>query len=134
MEWVWTAVFFVVLGTMAFGASRIEPHWVAKDRSRFIANAQPLDQHHAPRGRWREVRAMFLPDGALQISQRRRVAATKPPAEIWTVVCRTADPPRRGVIGFLLKSRDSTGAATHLVIRVPKSSKVLDALDAIASY
>ncbi|HET9666094.1 MAG TPA: hypothetical protein VFP09_05040, partial [Desertimonas sp.] len=42
-------------GGLYYLSSRIEPHWVAKDQSRFLTVAEELDQHGMPIGRKRDV-------------------------------------------------------------------------------
>ena len=57
---LWLLGAVVVCGGLYLLASRIEPHWVAKDGSRFLTTAQPIDRSGHNIGRKREVRVAFL--------------------------------------------------------------------------
>ena len=63
-------VAIVVCGGLFFIASRMEPHCVAKDGTRFITTSQLIDRVGETIGRRREVRVALLPDGGLLVSRR----------------------------------------------------------------
>ena len=58
-------------------SSRIEPHWVAKDQSRFLTVAEELDQHGIRIGRKRDVRVHIDEESEALLAQPTLV----PPAE-----------------------------------------------------
>ena len=76
---------FVLVAAVCVGmvvvAIRIEPHWVARDGSRFLTTAQPMDRLGRIIGRRREVRVSFLPEGRLMVSRRALVRSS-------SAVCR----------------------------------------------
>ncbi|MEZ5248022.1 MAG: hypothetical protein R2713_02050 [Ilumatobacteraceae bacterium] len=63
MEYVWLALAVAVMVFLAWVGFRIEPHWVSKDRSRFICNAQLLTEQGEPVGRFRETKILVEPTG-----------------------------------------------------------------------
>ena len=58
---LWTLGAIVVCAGMFFIASRMEPHWVAKDGTRFITTSQLIDRFGQTIGRRREVRVAAPP-------------------------------------------------------------------------
>ena len=58
-------------GGLYYLSSRIEPHWVSKDQSRFLTVAQDLDQHGVPIGRRRDVRVHIDDESDALIVSRR---------------------------------------------------------------
>jgi hypothetical protein len=122
---LWLLGAIVVCGGMFLVASRIEPHWVAKDGSRFLTTAQPIDRSGRNIGRKREVRVAFLPDGALLVS-RRSIARTK--SGVWRIEARSPHPPRGRQI-YLLREIPPDPDGDLLAIRLPANSKVVPALD-----
>jgi hypothetical protein len=146
MDWLWVTLVVGGLVGMAWLAARIEPHWVSKDGERFICNGQRLSAQFIPEGRWREVRAAVMQDGAVLIGRRRRLTArargsrsatTAAPVasggEFWTVTGRAPTSPRKSLVAFVLRRRDDTGAWSHLVVRVPGKSRAVATLDRISA-
>jgi hypothetical protein len=125
---LWAVVTFAVLGGLTYVGYSMEPHWVSKDGSRMMCVGQLLDEQHQPIGRWREVRAARLPDGAWHVSQRRRIAARSLPGEYWTVEGEMPSPKSKRT-QFVLRGRDSSGAATTLILRIPSSSRAVALLN-----
>ena len=117
----------VVCGGLYFFSTRIEPHWVAKDQSRFLTVAQELDHHGLPLGRRRDVRVHFDPGGeALLVSRRSWLRAS--PA-VWTVKSRSAT--GRGRYVYVLRPAAKMGDVALLALRLPQRSKVVPRLDAL---
>ena len=120
---------FVVVAAVCIGmvvlAIRIEPHWVAKDGSRFLTTAQPMDRLGRIIGRRREVRVSFLPDGRLMVSRRALVRSS-------SAVCRLeakSPHPPKGRQVYLLRTMAADDDGELLALRVPAKSKVVPALD-----
>jgi hypothetical protein len=117
----------VVCGGLYYLSTRIEPHWVAKDQSRFLTIAQELDHHGLPLGRRRDVRVHFDPGGeALLVSRRSFV---RPNPALWTVKTRSAT--GRGRYVYVLRPVTKMGDVALLALRVPQGSKVVPRLDAL---
>lgn len=117
---------------------RIEPHWVAKDGSRFLTMAQELDRWSTPVGRRREVRVgIDRAAGLLDISLRSLVGLR---AGRWRVSAKAPDPPRGRAVYFLdlvggdalSRGRRAEPPPTKLALRLPAKSKVIPVLDAMA--
>ncbi|MCB1000114.1 MAG: hypothetical protein KDB40_12525 [Acidimicrobiales bacterium] len=128
MEYVWLALAVAVMVFLAWVGFRIEPHWVSKDRSRFICNAQLLTEQGEPVGRFRETKILVEPTGELLVDQRklfrRRMSA-------WRLVAESDDPPRRRAV-FLLRGHDAQHRPAMLAVRVPATSPIVPTLRDIA--
>jgi hypothetical protein len=112
-------------GGLYYLSSRIEPHWVAKDQSRFLTVAQDLDQHGVPVGRRRDVRVHIDDDSdALLVSRR---SFLRPSSSVWTVKSRSAA--KRGRNVYVLRPASPTADVAFLSLRVPQRSKVVPRLD-----
>lgn len=120
VDYVWLALAVALMAGLAWVGFRIEPHWVAKDHSRFICNAQLMTDKGDPMGRFRETKILVEPDGELLVDQRkflrRRMSA-------WRVVAESESPPKRRAV-FLLRGHDSAGAPMMLAVRIPASSPI----------
>jgi hypothetical protein len=113
-----------VCGGLYYLSSRIEPHWVAKDRSRFLTVAQDLDQHGMPVGRRRDVRVTIDDEGeGLLVSKRSML---KPSSAMWTVKSMSTRG-KRNI--YVLRPASPTADVALLALRVPKDSKVVPRLD-----
>jgi hypothetical protein len=119
------SVLAVCIG-MLYLASRIEPHWVSKDGTRFMTSAQELDQWSAPFGRKHEVR-VGIEEEVLSV---RRRSMLKPSADLYFVEGKVPKPPRGREV-YLLKKVTPTPEGTQLALRVPAKSKVVATLDAM---
>src|SRR5215207_5076152 len=105
---------------MYYAAFRIEPHWVSKDGRRFLCNAQPVNASGQVEGRAKETKVIVLDDGALQLEQRRPMRRRV--SEVWQMVGKSADPPRKREV-YLLRHRDDVRAIDLMAIRVPSQSR-----------
>ena len=112
---------FVVCGGLLWMANHIEPHWVARDGSRFLTTAQELDQFGLPMGRRREVRVRIDEEAeALLISRR---SLLRPSQGIWVVDAKAPDPPRNKTVTCC---KEMTGSETNrIALRMPSDSKVV---------
>jgi len=125
-----------IFGTIAvcvglyFLSSRIEPHWVAKDGSRFLTTSQLIDRFGHTIGRKREVRVALLPDGGLLVSRRSIV---KTSSGIWRMQAKSPSPPK-GKELYLLREVPPDPDGELLALRVPATSRIVPALDALAPY
>jgi hypothetical protein len=106
-------------------SSRIEPHWVAKDRSRFLTVAQDLDQHGIPVGRRRDVR-VHMDDESEDLLVTRRSIMKPDSGATWTVKSRSSKG-KRNI--YVLRPEEPSANVGLLALRVPKDSKVVPRLD-----
>lgn len=119
------SVLAVCLG-MLYLASRIEPHWVSKDGTRFMSSAQELDEWSTPFGRRHEVR-VAVDDEVLSV---RRRSMMRPTADLYFVEGKIPSPPRGREV-YLLKKLTPTAERTQLALRVPAKSTIVPKLDAM---
>lgn len=112
---------------MLWLAARIEPHWVARDGTRFLTTSQIIDRQGTPLGRRREVRLAIQHDGSL-LASRRSVLRTK--SETFRLAGKSPNPPRRKEI-YLLEPIPPDADGLQMTVRVPANSRVVPALDAI---
>jgi hypothetical protein len=125
---LWLLGAVVVCGGLFLLASRIEPHWVAKDGSRFLTTAQPIDRSGHNIGRKREVRVAFLNDGDLLVSRRSIVRTA---TGVWRIQARSPQPPRGRQV-YLLRELPPDPDGELLAIRVPAGSRVVPMLDQLS--
>ena len=122
---VWFLLAVAVCAGLLYLSRRIEPHWVAKDGSRFLTTAQPIDRTGASGGRTHEVRVALLPDGTLIVS-RRSMLRTR--SGVWRIQAKAPTPPR-GKELYLLRPVPDDPMDDLLTLRVPSKSRVVPTLD-----
>lgn len=127
IELLWLVGAIAVCAGLFYVASRIEPHWVAKDVSRFLTTAEPIDRFGHTAGRKREVRVALLPDGALMVSRRSILRSS---TGTWRIQAKSPRPPR-GKYVYLLREVPPDPDGDLLALRVPANSRVVPALDAV---
>jgi hypothetical protein len=125
---IWAIGAVVVCGGLFFIASRIEPHWVARENNRFLATAEPIDRWGNVIGRRREVRVAILPDGGLMVSRRSLMRTT---SGVWQIQSTSPKPPR-GKNVYLMRPIPPDPEAGMLALRVPTSSRIVPILDELA--
>lgn len=111
-----------VCGGMYVIANRIEPHWVAKDKGRFLTTAQELDQFGLPMGRKVEVRVNLAPDEDSLLIRRRSML--KSGSGIWYVHAKSPKPPAGKEVYIVKKITGATEVNT-MALRFPTSSTIL---------
>lgn len=120
VEFVWLVLAFAVMGFLAWVGFRIEPHWVAKNGSRFICNAQLMTEKGDPIGRYKETKILVEPNGELLVDQRKFLRRQM---SSWRVVGESESPPRKRAV-FLLRGHDPKGVPAMLAVRVPADSPI----------
>ena len=118
---LWTLGAIAVCAGMFFIAARMEPHWVAKDGTRFITTSQLIDRFGETIGRRREVRVALLPDGSLMVSRRSII---KTSSGVWRIQAKSPNPPKGRQI-YLLREIPPDPDGELLALRVPASSKIV---------
>jgi hypothetical protein len=105
-------------------ASRIEPHWCAKDVSAFTCRVRELSGRGDALTRWQDARAVV--DGDRIVITRKVLLRPSTPEPPRTVEVRaTAAPSGRAV--FLL------GGTPRLAVRVPAKSPAVARLEQLAT-
>ena len=124
---LWLLGTVAVCGGLFLLAARIQPHWVAKDGSRFLTTAQEIDRGGHTIGRRREVRVAFL-DGAELLVSRRSIVKTR--SGVWRVIARSPRPPKGRQV-YLLREVPPDPDGDLLALSLPEGSRVVPSLDAI---
>ena len=124
-ELAWFLGAVVVCGGLLYLAHRIEPHWVAKDGTRFITTAQPIDRSGASVGRAREVRVRCCPTGTLIVSRRSLMTSR---SGVWRIQAKAPTPPRGRQL-YLLRPVPDDPMDDLLTLRLPSKSSVVPTLD-----
>ena len=124
MDVVWIVLAVAVMACLGWLGFMIEPHWVAKDGTSFLCNAQLLDDKGNAMSRWRETRFSVASDGSLLVDQRRNMRHR---TTIWQMVAESPEPPRGRAV-FVLRGRDSFDRPAMMALRLPRSSRALTAL------
>lgn len=127
VEAVWLILAIGVMVGLAWMGFRIEPHWVAKDESRFVCNAQLMTDKGDEVGRWHETKILVERDGELIVEHRGRFRRQ---ASSWRIAAESEQPPRRRAV-FLLRGHDPKGNPAMLAIRLPASSRIVPVLRAL---
>ncbi len=70
---LWFVGALVVCAALVYLAYRIEPHWVAKDASRFLTTSETIDHQGKVVSRRREVRGTIMNDGLIMLGKRTLV-------------------------------------------------------------
>lgn len=127
---VWTDIvglvaIIAVCGGMFYLANRIEPHWVSRDRNRFLTTAQEIDQFGVP-GRKREVRVYLDDDSEALVVTRK--SFMRPNSSVWTIQSKSSKPPRGRVV-FNLKCVSGATDVSSMALRLPTRSKILPKLE-----
>lgn len=117
----------VVCVGMLWLAARLEPHWVAKDGTRFLTTTQVIDRHGNSLGRRREARFAIQPDGTLLASRRSLRRTT---SETFRLAGKSPDPPRRRAI-YLLEPIPPDADGAKMAVRMPAKSRAVRELDHI---
>jgi hypothetical protein len=123
---LWVVVPLAVVAGLYWLSLRIEPHWVAKDGTRFLCNTQAITGHGEPEGRPRETRVLVLDNGQLQLSQRRVMRRSLD--EIWTVAGKSDSPPKKRAV-YVLNAAGDDGSGGQLALQLPESSRAVPILD-----
>ena len=122
---LWIVIPVLACVGMLVLAHRIEPHWVAKDGTRFLTTTQVIDGRGDAVGRRREMRFLIQPDGTLVASRRGLV---KTASETFSVAAKSPNPPRGREI-YLLDAIPPDADGLRVTVRVPAKSRVVPALD-----
>ena len=122
---LWIVIPVLACVGMLVLAHRIEPHWVAKDGTRFLTTTQVIDGRGETVGRRREMRFLIQPDGTLVASRRGLV---KTASETFSVAAKSPHPPRGREL-YLLDPIPPDAEGLRVAVRVPARSRVVPALD-----
>jgi hypothetical protein len=123
---LWFVVAVAGCALLLYTSYHIEPHWVAKDGSRFLTTSETID----PEGRFgrrREVRGTIMSDGLIMLG-RRTMLRTR--SSLWRLAAKSPDV-RRGRQQYILEPVPADPFEDKLALRVPPSSRLVPRLDAL---
>jgi hypothetical protein len=123
---LWMVLFIGGLVGLWYLAYRIEPHWASRDGARFVCNSQELLAGR-PNGRLREAQVAVLPDGTLQVSQKR---AMRRAVSTWRLVGRSDGPSPKLYVYLARRVDDGAEQHVELALRIPRKSRSAAVLDA----
>lgn len=129
MDVVWIVLAVPVIAGLGWLGFMIEPHWVAKDGTRFLCNAQLLDDKGNAMSRWRETRFSVTRDGSLLVDQKRNMRHR---TTIWQMLAESPEPPRGRAV-FVLRGRDSFDRPAMMALRLPRNSRAIAAIRPLVS-
>jgi hypothetical protein len=112
---------FAACGLMLWGASKIEPHMVTKDGTRFTCRVQRLGEYDGPTGMWREMRATVIGDGVVISARGLRGRELRGTYR----VLGESDVPPKGKAIFMCEG------PRRIVLRVPAKSRAVPVLEAL---
>ena len=123
---LWVVVAIAACAVLLYIAYVIEPHWVAKDGSRFLTTSETLD-HDGHVGKRREVRGTIMSDGLIMLGKRTMLRTR---SSLWKLVAKSPDV-RRGRALYILDTVPADPFGDKLILRVPRSSRLIPRLDAL---
>jgi hypothetical protein len=124
---LWFAGVAVVCAGLFLLAYVIEPHWVDKSGHRFLTTSETIDHEGKVVTRRHEVRGTIMSDGLIMLG-RRTMLRTR--SSLWRLVGKQAEI-RRGRLRYVLDTVPRDEMGEQLVLRVPRSSKLVPRLDAL---
>ncbi len=124
---LWVVGLVVICAGLFYLAYTIEPHWVAKDDSRFLATAETIDHEGKVLTRRREVRGTITSDGVIMLGRR---TAWRTRTTLWRLVGKQPEVRRRR-LRYVLDSVPRDELGEQLVLRVPTKSRLVPRLEAL---
>ena len=125
VDFVWISLTVLVLAGMWWLGYKMEPHWVSKDGTRFLCNAQEIEKGE-PVGRLRETRITVMPDGLLIVARKRLVRRSY---SRWQLVGKAPTPPKKLAVYLAQLREDGQAVPSMLSMRVPSKSRCVPVLD-----
>jgi len=124
---LWFVVAVAVCALLLYVAYAIEPHWVAKDGSRFLATSETIDHEGKVVSRRREVRGTIMSDGLIMLGKRTML---KTRSSLWRMAAKSAEV-KRGRLLYILDTVPPDPMGEKLILRIPRSSKLVPRLDSL---
>jgi hypothetical protein len=127
MSILWFVIGVAGCAALLYLAYNIEPHWVAKDGSRFLVTAETIDHQGKVVSRRREVRGTIMSDGMIMLGKR---TVLKTRSSLWRMVGKSTET-TRGRLLYILDSVPPDPMGERLILRIPRSSRLVPRLDAL---
>lgn len=126
---LWAVGAVVICAGLLYAAYAIEPHWVAKDGTRFLTTSEQVDQYGTSLGRRREVRGVIMQDGTIMISKR---SALRTQSTMFRV--RGKSPQiSRGRQQYVLEHIPADPDGDLMILRIPTKSPLTARFDGLVA-
>jgi hypothetical protein len=127
MSILWFVLGVAVCAGLLYLSYRIEPHWVAKDGNRFLTTSETIDHEGKAVTRRKEVRGTIMSDGLIMLGKRSML---KTRSSLWRLSGKSPEI-KRGRFLYILDTVPPDPMGEHLILRIPRSSKLVPRLDAL---
>jgi hypothetical protein len=126
---LWAVLAVAVCAGLLYAAYAIEPHWVAKDGTRFLTTSEVVDRYGASLGRRREVRGTIMSDGTIMLGKRSLVRTRS------TLFRVRGKSPQvsRGRQQYVLEQIPPDPDGDLMILRIPAQSPLVARFDALAA-
>jgi hypothetical protein len=124
---LWFVVAVAACALLFYVAYAIEPHWVAKDGSRFVTTSETIDHEGKVVSKRHEVRGTIMSDGLIMLGKRSMLRTR---SSLWRISAKAPEV-RRGRQQYILDTVPADPFGEKLILRVPRSSRLVPRLDAI---
>jgi hypothetical protein len=129
LSWILLFLFLGACVLLLWLSRRIEPHWVSKNGQQFTCKVAALQPEKGEVGPWLEARVAATGDDAVTVAVKPKLfrnPRSRAPIVVMRVEGRT-DSHRQGLVVYLLKGE------TQMALRVPRRSRAVATLDALAA-
>ncbi len=127
MSILWFVLGVAACAALLYLAYAIEPHWVAKDGSRFLTTSETIDHEGKVVSRRREVRGTIMNDGLIMLGKRSML---KTHSSLWRVAGKAPEI-KRGRLLYILDTVPPDPMGEQMLLRVPRSSRLVNRFDAL---
>ena len=127
MSILWFVIGVAACAVLLYLAYRLEPHWVAKDGTRFLTTSETIDHEGRVVSRRREVRGTIMTDGLIMLGKRSMLRTR---SSLWRVAGKSPEV-KRGRLLYVLDAVPHDPMGDQLILRIPKSSKLVPRLDGL---
>jgi hypothetical protein len=124
---LWAVFAVVICGGLLYLAYAIEPHWVAKDGSRFLTTSETIDRFGKTVSKRHEVRGTIMSDGVVLLGKRNMMRTR---STLYRVRGKSPTVERNRAL-YLLESIPPDPDGEVLVLRIPMGSSLIEAFDAL---
>ena len=122
---LWIVGALAVCAVLLYAAYVLEPHWVAKDGSRFLTTSEVVDRTGRPLGRRREVRGTIMGDGTILLGKRSMLRTQTSQFRV-----RSKSPQvSRGRAQYVLEQIPPDPDGDLTILRIPRSSRLTPTFD-----
>jgi len=126
---LWIVGAVAVCAALLYVAHVMEPHWVAKDGSRFLTTSEVVDRTGRTLGRRREIRGTIMGDGTIMLGKR---SLLRTHSSLFRVRGKSPQV-SRGRQQYVLEQVPPGPDGELMILRVPRSSRLTATFDDLAA-